>query len=110
MSRSGRPGALAWPGMDLVSMLGLGAASFGVVMALAPLLQARQILRRRDGDDVSISFLAIIACGAAMWAAYGLAAGDPVIVVPNALGVLTNSATVALAWRFRHPAGAAQAV
>jgi MtN3 and saliva related transmembrane protein len=87
-------------GMSATTLLGVVAATFGVVMAAAPLLQAQQIRRRRSSADVSRSFLAIIVVGAALWAAYGLVLENWFIAVPNLLGVATNLLTLHLARRF----------
>jgi MtN3 and saliva related transmembrane protein len=86
--------------MQAVAVLGTAASSFGVVMASAPLLQARTIWRRRSAADVSQSFLAIIAFGAILWAAYGFADRNWFIVVPNVVAVGTNLVTLHLARRF----------
>jgi uncharacterized protein with PQ loop repeat len=86
--------------MSATTLLGVVAATFGVVMAAAPLLQAQQIRRRRSSADVSRSFLAIIVVGAALWAAYGLVLENWFIAVPNLLGVATNLLTLHLARRF----------
>jgi len=93
--------------MQLVDVLGVMAAAGGVVMALAPLLQARRVLRRRSGDDVSQPFLAIITAGACMWAAYGFADSNLYILVPNVLAVVTNGLTLLLARRFTGARGGA---
>jgi MtN3 and saliva related transmembrane protein len=86
--------------VDAANIFGAGAASFGIVMAAAPLLQARTIWRRRSSADVSQSFLAIIVCGAALWAAYGIADRNLFIFVPNVIGVATNLLTLRLARQF----------
>ena len=86
--------------MEAVDVFGMAAASFGVVMASAPLLQARQIRIRRSADDVSQSFLAIIAFGAVLWAVYGLADANWFVLVPNFVAVFTNLWTLRLARRF----------
>ena len=86
--------------MHLVHLLGIAAASFGVVMASAPLLQARTIWRRRSADDISQSFLAIIAAGAVLWALYGFADRNWFVFVPNVVAFTTNLLTLQLARRF----------
>jgi solute carrier family 50 protein (sugar transporter) len=91
--------------MDAVGVVGLAASSFGVVMASAPLLQARTILRRRSAADVSQGFLAIIAFGALLWAVYGFADHNWFIFVPNVVGVVTNLLTLLLARRYAQPLG-----
>jgi MtN3 and saliva related transmembrane protein len=101
MSTEGRQAPASYPRlMDSVYALGMAASSFGLVMATAPLLQARTIWRGRSSEDVSQSFLAIIAFGAALWAVYGFADGNWFIFVPNVVAVVTNMLTLVLARRF----------
>lgn len=44
----------------LTTLLAVAAASWGVVMALAPLLQLRRMLHRDSSDDVSIGYLVLL--------------------------------------------------
>lgn len=87
--------------MDAEGVLAVSAATGGVFMSLAPLLQLRRIRQRGHADDVSIAFLLIIAAGAAMWTAYGLSMPNAALVIPNALGVFTNLGTALTAARHR---------
>lgn len=53
----------------IITVLALAAATWGVVMALAPLIQLRRMLRRGSSDDVSLGYLVLLlpgfACGSA---------------------------------------------
>ena len=53
----------------LATVLGIGAASWGIVMALSPVLQIRRILERRSSDDVSISYFLVLLFGFTLWIA-----------------------------------------
>ena len=88
----------------LETMLAVTAASWGVVMALAPVLQIRRMLMRRSSDDVSVGYLAVLVPGFVLWIAYGAATATPALVVPNIVAVLVVAATIALALRLRRPA------
>jgi uncharacterized protein with PQ loop repeat len=90
--------------MNAVDGLGFAAATSGIAMGTAPLLQARTIWIRRSSADVSQHFLWIILLGATLWLAYGVASRNLYLVVPNAVAVVTNALTLRLARRFAEPA------
>ena len=79
------------------------AAGWGVLMALAPLLQMRRVLERRSSADISISYLAVLQVGFSLWVAYGFALRNPAIVVPNSVAFIVGTATIMLALRYRAP-------
>lgn len=85
----------------LETVLGVAAAAWGIVMALAPLLQIRRIIAERSSKDVSLGFFAVLLPGFTLWIAYGLAASNPVIFVPNSVALAVAAATIAVALRFR---------
>lgn len=85
--------------MTTVSAFGVLASVMGTLMATAPLLQLRRICLRRSAEDVSKAFIAVVCCGSASWLAYGIALGDPFMIVPNVIGVATNGATLLVAYR-----------
>ena len=80
--------------MDATDIFGPIASFMGVLMSLAPLFQVRRVLDRRQADDVSQAFLVVIAAGATAWCAYGISTGDPYLIIPNTLGVVTNVGTL----------------
>ena len=47
--------------------LGITAASWAVAMALSPLLQIREILRRRSSQGISIGYFAVLLVGFGLW-------------------------------------------
>ncbi len=77
------------------------AASWGVLMALSPLLQMRRVLERRSSADLSISYLAVLQIGFSLWIAYGVALRNLAIIVPNGVAFLVGAATIAIAFRYR---------
>jgi len=88
--------------MDVAgTALGILAASWGVVMALSPILQIRRILRRGSSDDVSIGYLFVVTFGFVIWIAYGATAANAVVVVPNVVALLVGITTIVVALRFR---------
>ena len=74
-------------------MLAVVATVYGMVSALAALLQARQLLERRRSCDVSALLFAVYLGGYVVWLAYGLSLGSAPIVAVNAVG-LVSIATV----------------
>lgn len=72
----------------MVVTFAIAAASWAVLMGLAPLLQIRRMLQRRSSADVSVGYLLILLPGFALWVAYGLASRDIALVVPNVVAFI----------------------
>ena len=89
----------------MVEWLGVVAGAWGALMALSPILQIRRIVVRRSSADVSLAYLAVLQLGFGLWVAYGLALGNPVLVVPNSMAAVVGGATILVALRFRQPRG-----
>ena len=87
----------------MTDTLGVLAATWGVLMAISPLLQLRRMLHRRSSADVSITYLSVLQVGFTLWITYGWALGNPAIMIPNAVALVVGAATIAVAVRFRHP-------
>lgn len=87
--------------MDASDIFGPIASVMGVLMFLAPLFQVRRVLHRGQADDVSQAFLIVIALGASCWCAYGISTGDPYLIIPNSLGVITNAGTLLVVRRYQ---------
>lgn len=87
----------------MTDALGVLAASWGVLMAVSPLLQIRRILGRRSSADVSITYLSVLQVGFALWILYGWALGNAAIIVPNGVALVIGTATIVVALHYRHP-------
>lgn len=85
----------------MTDAIGAAAASWGVLMALSPILQMRRVLERRSSADISISYLAVLQFGFSLWVAYGIALGNAAIFVPNSVAFLVGAATIVIAFRYR---------
>jgi MtN3 and saliva related transmembrane protein len=83
--------------------LAAAASTYGVLMGLSPVLQIRRMLRQKSSRDVSIGYFLVLLGGFALWVGYGIAAGNMVLVVPNAVALLVGVVLVAVALRLRHP-------
>jgi len=77
--------------------LGITAASWAVVMALSPLLQIREILRRRSSQGISIAYFAVLLVGFGLWVSYGIASHDLPLVVPNCVALLVMGWAIVVA-------------
>lgn len=84
-----------------IETLGAIAAGWGVLMAVAPLLQVRRMLARRSSADVSIAWLVVLECGFVLWIGYGIALGNPFIAFPNSVAATIGLLTMAVAWMYR---------
>jgi uncharacterized protein with PQ loop repeat len=83
------------------ALLGVVAGTWAVAMAVSPLLQVREIVRRRSSAGLSIRYLAVLIVGFALWLAYGVAGGDLPLIIPNVLALVVMSFTIIVAWRLR---------
>ena len=86
----------------MTDALAIVAASWGVLMALSPILQIRRMLERRSSADVSIGYLAVLQVGFLLWISYGLALGNAALFVPNSVALLVGILTMGIAWQYRH--------
>lgn len=82
-------------------VLGVLAASWGVLMAIAPLLQIRRMRERRSSRDVSMAYLSVLQFGFALWVAYGISLENPAIILPNSVAFVVGVVTMVVAWRYR---------
>lgn len=85
----------------LETTFGVAAASWGVVMALAPLLQIARIQKRQSSDDVSLGYLAVLLPGFLLWVSYGVTHSNAALVVPNTVAAVVAAATIIVVLRLR---------
>ena len=89
----------------MTDSLAILAATWGVLMALSPILQIRRMLERRSSDDVSIGYFVVLLVGFVLWVAYGIALGNAALIVPNFVAFTIGLTTIVIAYRFRDRAG-----
>jgi MtN3 and saliva related transmembrane protein len=77
--------------------LGITAATWAVLMALSPLLQLRQILRRGSSQGISIGYFVVLLVGFGLWIAYGVASHDIPLIVPNIVAFVVMTCTILVA-------------
>src|SRR5689334_907273 len=74
---------------------------WGLVMALAPLLQVRVVVRRRDSAGASVAWPAVLLVGFVLWLLYGLTLGNMPLILTNTVATLVCLTTVVVLLRFR---------
>ena len=77
--------------------LGLAAASWAVLMALSPILQIREMIRRGSSEGISIGYFGVLLVGFGLWVSYGIASHDLPLVVPNCVAFVVMTFTIAIA-------------
>ncbi len=83
------------------STLAFIAATWAIAMALGPVLQIRKIVEHRSSGSVSIGYFLVLFVGFVLWFAYGIAASNLVLIVPNAVAAVVIVATILVALRYR---------
>ena len=85
----------------MTEYLAAAAATWGVAMAVSPLLQIRAIRAHRSSKGVSIGYQQVLLVGFLLWLSYGIALGNPAIIVPNIVAAIVCVATIAIAVHYR---------
>lgn len=87
--------------MDAESVTAVAATTAGIVMGVAPLLQAERVHRRRHSDDVSAAWLMVLVVGGAVWLARGIVTDDLPIIIANVVVIASSIFTLAVVMRYR---------
>ena len=85
------------------SALAVTAATWAIAMAVGPVLQIRKIVELRSSRGTSIGYFLVLLVGFVLWLAYGIAAGNFALIVPNAVALLVIALTIVVALRYRRP-------
>lgn len=85
----------------VTTAVGIAAASWALLMAVSPILQEREIVRRGSSEGISIGYFLVLLVGFGLWVAYGLARHDLPLVVPNSVAFLVMGGTITVALRTR---------
>jgi uncharacterized protein with PQ loop repeat len=85
----------------MTDALGITAATYGVLMAVAPLLQIRRMYQTRSSADVSLGYLWVLEIGFGLWIAYGISLPNLALVIPNSFALTVGLVTILVARRFR---------
>ena len=84
-------------------MLAFAAASWGIAMAISPLLQIRKIVQHRTSRGISLGYMSVLFVGFLLWLAYGIALGNWALILPNTVAAIVIVATIAIARHYRRP-------
>jgi MtN3 and saliva related transmembrane protein len=87
--------------VDPETTLAFVASSYGVLMAVSPMLQIRAILRSRDSTSVSAGYQRVLLVGFLLWLAYGIASDNWAIIIPNIVAAIVSVATIVITLRYR---------
>lgn len=85
----------------MTDVLAAAAATWGVAMAVSPLLQIRAIRAHRSSKGVSVGYQQVLLVGFLLWLSYGIALHNPAIIVPNVVAAVVAVATIAVVLRYR---------
>jgi len=85
--------------------LGTAALVAGLLMAVAPVLQVRRMLRTQSSRDFSLGYPSLITAGLMIWLAYGLAIANPPMIISNAASITFMLITIGVALHFRRVPG-----
>ena len=87
----------------MVTVLAISAATWGIAMAVSPVLQIRKIVHHRSSHGVSVGYMTVLFIGFLLWLAYGIALGNWAMIVPNIVAAVVIVATMAVTLRYRRP-------
>ena len=81
--------------------LAVAAATWGVAMSFAPLLQIRAIRAHGTSQAVSVGYQQILLVGFVLWLAYGIAIRNVPLMITNTVAAAVCTATILVVLRFR---------
>jgi len=87
----------------VVTALAFTAATWGVAMAVSPVLQIRKIVQHRSSRGISLGYMSVLFIGFLLWLAYGIALGNWALILPNVVAAIVISATMLVVLRYRRP-------
>jgi uncharacterized protein with PQ loop repeat len=83
----------------MTDALAFGAAVWGVLMAVAPLLQIRRMAQTSSSSDISLGYLTVLQIGFVLWVAYGVAIANMALIIPNTVALIVGLVTIVVAIR-----------
>jgi len=82
-------------------LLAFATTVWGVVMAVAPVLQIRRIRAAGSSAGISRAHLVVLLVGFSLWLAYGLAIDLLPLVITNAVSLVATGAWLVEVRRYR---------
>ncbi len=89
--------------MTAETALAFIASSYGILMAISPLLQIRAIVRHQSSHGVSAAYQGVLLVGFALWFSYGIASDNWAIIVPNVVAMVISALTIVVTRHYRVP-------
>lgn len=86
----------------MIPVLSALTTVYGTAGAAAILLQAKTMMHLHSSADVSLQWLAVNIGGDVLFLAYGLAIHSAVLMLSDAVGLISGGATFAVAVRYHH--------
>jgi MtN3 and saliva related transmembrane protein len=87
----------------VVTALAFVAATWGIAMAVSPVLQIRKMVEHRSSHGISIGYLGVLFVGFLLWLAYGISLPNWALIVPNTIAAVVCGVTIAVARHYRRP-------
>jgi MtN3 and saliva related transmembrane protein len=87
----------------VVTALAFIAATWGIAMAVAPVLQIHKMVQHRSSHGISLAYLSVLFVGFLLWLAYGIALGNWALIVPNVIAAIVCAATITVGRFYRRP-------
>ena len=85
----------------LTEYLAVAAATWGVAMAVSPLLQIRAIRAHQSSRGVSVGYQQVLLVGFVLWLSYGIALHNAAIIIPNIVAAIVSIVTILVALHYR---------
>jgi uncharacterized protein with PQ loop repeat len=85
----------------MTEILAVAVATWGVAMAVSPLLQIRAIRAHRSSKGVSVAYQQVLLVGFILWFSYGVALHNLAIIVPNTVAAVVSVATILVSLHYR---------
>ncbi|WP_182174435.1 SemiSWEET family sugar transporter [Flaviflexus equikiangi] len=85
----------------MLSFLTVATTVWGLVMALAPILQIRLMIRTKDSSSVSLVWMIILVIGYLLWFSYGIASGSAPLIIANTVSSIVGTVMLIVILRYR---------
>ena len=85
----------------MTPFLTVATTVWGILMALAPLLQLKLIVRRRDAVGLARLGIGVLFVGFLLWLCYGLTISSPPLIITNSVACLTHVGVLLIVLRYR---------
>ena len=72
-------------------------------------LQIRKIVEHESSHTISLGYFFVLLVGFVLWLAYGIAASNLALIVPNTVAAVVIAATIAVSLRYRRAPGTREA-